>query len=315
MKEPFGAPHHGGGHWAMLCLLALLWGTAFLFTRLAVGDVPPLTLVTVRVAVAGAVLHAVRIAWGLALPRGVAAWLRLLALSLSGAALPFVLISWGQITVASGIAGVLMAIVPLAVLGMAHVALPGERLTARRGVGFVAGFVGVLLLVGPGDEVAYAHGPVVPRLAILAGAFCYAVNAVLARRMPGLHPVVYGASIFTIATAVVAPLAFWIEQPFGVRAPTLAWGSALWLGVAPTAAATLGHYRLVRTAGPAFASLVSYLIPVVALAAGVMLLGEALELGAVVALALILGGIAWSESGARRSLPAPRSAADARPAR
>ena len=103
-----------------------------------------------------------------------------------GNALPYSLISWGQTFIDSGLAGILMAIMPLITLVLSHFVIPGERLTRYRVFGFLVGFCGIVVLMGPDELTAIKLGDsqLVAMLAVLGGAVCYAIAAVLARLRP-----------------------------------------------------------------------------------------------------------------------------------
>ena len=137
------------GDWARLLGLVAIWGTAFLFIDLSVQTLPPGTLVATRVSIAAAVLVVAVRLLGLEMPGPGVLWLRFLLLACVGNAIPFFAISWGQQRVPSGLAGILMAVMPLTTLLLAHFFVPGERMTRRRTTGFLMGFAGVVVLTGP----------------------------------------------------------------------------------------------------------------------------------------------------------------------
>jgi len=256
-------------------------------------------------------LAAVRVV-GLALPPPGLLWLRFALLACVGNAIPFVAISWGQQRVASGLAGILMAVMPLATLLLAHRFVPGERMTRRKAAGFAVGFAGVVVLTGE-DALARLGGDpsdIARHLAILGGALCYAINTILARRMPPLHPLVSSAGVMLMASGVMVPAALVFDAPWTLAPSALSLASAVWLGLVATGVATVLYFQIVSTAGPTFLSLMNYVIPAVAFAVGIALLGEPFEWRAVLALALILSGLYTSQTG---TLPAPTGAATREP--
>jgi drug/metabolite transporter (DMT)-like permease len=293
-----GVPRPTARDWALLGLLAAIWGSAFLFIRLGVEQVPPATLTAGRIGIgAGALLAFAR--WrGLRLPALGREWGGFLALGVVGNALPFVLISWGQERVPSGLAGLLMAVMPLTTLVLAHRFVPGERMTARRAAGFGLGFGGILVLVGPDVllELGGGASDLVREAAVLGGALCYAANSVLARRLGGPEPLVTSAGVMLAASALMLPVALGWDRPWEVEADAVAWGSVVWLGVVATGVATLVFFQLIASAGPTFFSLINYLIPCIALGLGAAALGEPIERNALAALALVLGGIALAQT-------------------
>jgi drug/metabolite transporter (DMT)-like permease len=292
-------PQRTAGDWGSLLTLVLIWGTAFLFIDLSVETLPPATLVAVRVGVAAFVLVATCLALGLRLPGWGKIWGRFLTLAVVGNAVPFFAISWGQERITSGQAGILMAVMPLSTLVLAHFFVADERMTLRRVAGFTLGFMGIVVLTGP-DALARLGGApsdIVRQLAVLGGALCYAVNTILARRMPETHPIVSSTAVMLMASAVMLPAAAWLDVPWTLEPSAVSVNSAIWLGVVPTAVATVLYFRIVGSAGPTFLSLINYLIPIVALVTGVLALSEALEWRAVGALVLVLGGLWTSQRG------------------
>jgi drug/metabolite transporter (DMT)-like permease len=289
------------GDWATLLALVLIWGTAFLFTRIAVERVPPATLVAGRIGIAALVLTAVVYGVGLRLPPPGRIWGRFLVLALVGNSLPFFLISWGQERIDSGLAGILMAVMPLATLVLAHFLVVGERMNRRTAAGFVLGFLGVVVLMGPEAiaELGEGGSELAREAAVLSGALCYAVNTILARRLPETPPLVSSASVMILASLVMVPVALALDRPLDLPPDPVSVAAVVWLGLAATAAATILYFQLIASAGPTFFSLINYQIPLVAVLAGVLVLGEEPGWTALGSLVLILAGLALSQLGPR----------------
>lgn len=307
--DDVGAEHrHGTREWVSLLVLTAMWGTSFLFTKVAVTALPVAWVVMARLGIGALVL--VVLAWllGRGVPRGRRLWLFFGLIALVGNLLPFSLITWGQQSIDSGLAGILMAIMPLATLGLAHLFVPGERLTGSRVVGFLTGFAGVVVLIGPEALLAVGgeQGPLLPMLAVLAGALCYGTSAILARLRPPSDALSTAAATIGLAALFVVPMGLngWLGGSVG--APTGALtagvlGALLFLGLFSTATAMIVYFRLIRTAGPSFTSQLNYLIPLWAVAVGVVFLGEQPTLGHLLGLVLILAGILWSRRPPRRA--------------
>lgn len=278
------------GHTAlMLGVLACLWGGTYFFVGLAVREVTPLTLVLSRLVIAALVLHAVCIAAGVAMPPEL--WPRLAVMALLNNAIPFSLIFWAQTIIPAGLASILNAATP--VFGVIVAALVRqERLTAKRGLGVVAGFAGVAVLVGP--SALAGAGNLWPELACLAATLSYAFSTAFARAaLAGVAPLVLAAGQLTAAAVLVAPLALLVEAPWSLplpSAPVLAAAAAL--GVFSTALAYILFFRILARAGSTNLLLVTFLIPVVAVLLGVALLGEALLPRHVAGFLLIAAGLA-----------------------
>ena len=274
-----------------------MWGSSFMFNKLGVATVPPLTLVACRLGIGTAVLLVLLYAKGLRLPPPGAVWGAYALLGVVGNALPFYLITWGQQAIDSALAGILMAAMPLATLVLAHFLVHGEHLTARRIGGFVLGFLGIVSLMEPAAVagIGGAALQVISQLSVLCGALCYAANSVMARLLVKSDFIVASTCTLLVASIVVIPLALAMNTPWTLQPSASSVAAIVWLGVGPTAIATVLYFRLISSAGPTFMSLVNYLSPAVAVFLGVTLLGEQPGVNAYAGLALILGGIALSQ--------------------
>jgi drug/metabolite transporter (DMT)-like permease len=297
----------GWADWVSLAALTAMWGSSFLFTKIAVGTLPMPLIVTVRLGIAGLILVPLMLALR-GRPRGGRLWLFLVLIALVGNLLPFSLITWGQRAIDSGLAGILMAVMPLATLGLAHLFVPGERLTPYRVGGFLLGFTGVVVLIGPAALLAAGgeHGALVPMLAVLGGALCYGVSAILSRLRPSSDALSTAATVTALAALMSLPAAI-SAGPVELSAlsvPVL--GALLFLGVLSTATAMIVYFRLIQSAGPAFTSQLNYLIPLWAVVIGVLFLGEQPSMAHLAGLMLTLGGILV----ARRE-PRPRPVTEA----
>lgn len=240
-----------------------------------------------------------------AVPPGLWGWLALLAVC--GNVAPFYAISWGQQHIESGTASILVSTMPLMTLALAHIFVSGERMTARRTAGFVVGFAGVVLVIGP-DALAGLGGgaiAVLAQLSILMGAVFFAANAIIARRMPAMdlwmRAVVTNALSFAIAVPPALALAP-LPASFPGWQPV---AGVVLTGVFASGLATVIYFRLVDEAGPTFMSLTNYPVPPLALVAGVAVLAERPDPAALGGLALILAGLAIAEWRTRARPPRP----------
>ena len=287
-------PRRDALDWLLLITLVAMWGSAFYFIEIALRSMTPLSVVAFRIVLAAALLFAALRALRLPTPRDLATWRFFAALALIGYCLPFFLITWGQQSIDSGLAGILVGFMPLATLLLAHRYIEGERITPARILGFVLGFCGLVILLGP-EALGELHGTgtgLLGQLACLGGALCYAGNSVVTKRMPPTHALVAAAWTTLIAAVLMVGVALVFDRPWEQRPDAAAIATCIWLGVGPTAIATLVYFRLIARAGPTFMSLVNYLSPLVALSAGALLLDEQVRPSALAALALILTGIA-----------------------
>jgi drug/metabolite transporter (DMT)-like permease len=274
---------------AMLIALSLLWGASFLFIKVAVRELTPATLITGRLGLAALTLAAL-------VPFAVGAgetarqirgyWRWLVVVALVNTAIPFWLLSWGETRIDSGLASIIQASVPIFNALIAFVAFHELRVTGTRLVGVGVGFLGVALLVG-----AQPEGKVLGALAVVGMAFCYGLGGLLtSRHLKPVQPMVVAFTSCAVATLVWLPVGV-AEAPSHMPGwKTI--GSVVALGIPGTALAYLLFFGLINGAGPAYTSLVTYLIPPIALAYGAIFLDERFGAYAFGGLALILAGVA-----------------------
>lgn len=289
--------------WLLFAAVSLLWGVPYLFIKVAVAEVPPVTVVFVRVALAAALLAPI------AARRGVLRGLRgrlpqLALLSLTEITVPFLLISMGEQRITSSLAGLLIASMPLFVALLALRFDAAERVTGTRLLGLLVGIGGVAALLGidlGGDREQVVGGAMV-----LLATLCYATSTLLVKRFFSDVPML---GVVTVATAISSLLL----APFAValtpaRLPSLEVTlSLVALGVLCTAAGLLAYFALIVEAGPSRAAVITYMNPAVAVALGVAVLGEPLTGGIVAGFLLIIAG-SWLST---RPSPSPAVTAHA----
>ena len=284
--------------WVMILTLGLVWGGTFPVIELALTEFTPFWLAAGRIVFAALLTYAVWRAFGGPLfetPPTAQEKANLVMIGAMSTALPFMLISWGQNFVTAGFAGVSMASAALMVLPLAHFLVPNETITRRKTFGFVIGFVGVAVLIGPeAFSSSGATGEFPGRMACLAAAACYAISSVTMRLLPpmdglGLSAItlIIGAGIVVAAALVVEGMPVW-PTPRG-------WMLIALLGLIPTAGANLLRVLVIRSAGPTFMSLTNYQVPLWSVALGVLFLGEPFRASLLLALVLILIGVALSQ--------------------
>ncbi len=300
-----GAAHSGAvplRYWLGLLVLVVVWGSSYALIENALEVLNPLRITALRLVLAAALLGVIFALRGSRLPRGTRVWVRLVAVSLCGHGLPFFLISWGQTLIDSALAGILNAFMPLSVLVCARLLLPNEHLSRGQALGFVIGFVGVVMLLAP--TLGWPpRGALAGQLAVLAGAASYGLAVVLARGLPPLDPSVSSLIVVVLAAAVMLP-ADLILTPAGQPwwpGWNLALASVVFLGLGSTALASVVYFYVLRETSAAFVATMNYLIPVWAALLGALVLGEALPVTAWPALALVLSGIAIAQGGGGRA--------------
>ena len=279
-------------HWLVLGGLVGLWGSSYLMVEIALRVWRPEQIAGLRILTAAVVLVAAMLWRGERLPRDRRSWAYFLVIAVIGNCLPFYLISWGQQEVESGLAGILAATTPLAVLILAHFTLADERMSLHQALGFVSGFAGVVVLMGP-DSISALGGSasrLLSQLAIFAGAVCYAVATVTARSMPATSPLVASAAVLVLAAAVMMPYSVdGARLLHGISWQTA--GAIGFLGLLGTGLASILYFQLVAETSARFTSLLNYLVPVWAIGLGAWVLDEKLGLNSWLALGLIFGGL------------------------
>lgn len=286
-------------NWGMVGTLGLVWGATFLFIELALTGITPFWLAAGRIGFACLLTCAVwQLRGGRVFLTDQTAWGALMLSGLFNSAIPFMLLSWGQQTVTSGFAGVSMASVALIVLVLAHLFVPGERITLRRMIGLMIGFVGVTILLG-GQVFASSGDPMEPfgRMACVGAAACYASSSVLVRNLPPIDPFGLAALTLVFGSALVLPTALVAEGPPPLPAPDILFLIAI-LGLIPTAGANLLRILVIRSAGPVFLSLVNYQVPMWSVILGIVILNEPFKPVLLLAMSLILCGMFVSQWGA-----------------
>jgi len=282
--------------WIALAALVVTWGSSFAMTKIAVASIDPAWVMALRLSVGGIFLSIIVILTRRQWPREKSLWRWFAGLGLIGHAVPFFLISWGTQFISSGLSGVLMGSIPLFVILLAHFFLPDERLTRIKAVGFVVGFVGLMIVLGP-EKLLRFEGQgmaLIGEAAILFACICYSVHGLLARRIPFQGPVEQAAAV-CLSGGIMGLIFASLYAPHGLAMATpLAYLCVIGLGIVPTAIATLLVYAIVRSAGVSFVAYSNYLVPVYALGLGAIILGETLTANVGVGLVLILAGIAAS---------------------
>ena len=280
-------------NWLSIMMLGLIWGGTFMVVAIALEGYGPLSVASARTTLGAVTLLLLVVVMGRPMPRSPEVWGYLVVTGVLNTALPFALLSWGQQYVPSAFAGISMAALPLFVLPLAHL-FADERMSARKSIGVVVGFVGATVLIGPAAFDFSEGSMALPQLACVAASLSYAISSVLTRRCPPVDSIVMAALTLVIGAMCLVPamLMFegvpqWVEGRAGY--------AILFLGFVPTAFAALLRVTTIRTAGPVFMTMVNYQVPVWSMVFGAWVLSEVLPLRFYAALALILCGLAISQ--------------------
>ena len=283
----------GTKEWVMLLTLSLLWGGSFFFVEVIISELPPLTVVFLRVVLAAVALWLFAIAIGLRPPMTIGAWTAFLIMGLLNNVIPFTLIVWGQTHIASGLASILNATTPLFTVIVAGFLLVDERRTPMKLTGVVIGFIGVILMIGP-SALGGLGTDTLAQIAVLGAAASYAFAGVFGRRFKAMDidPVVAAAGQVTASSLVLAPIAIYIDRPFSLEIPGIeVITSIIGLAIQSTAVAYILYFRILASAGATNLLLVTFLIPISAILLSSLVLGESLELIHYIGMALIGFGL------------------------
>ena len=289
----------------MVAALGLTWGGTFMVTEVALTGITPFWLAAWRIGFAAILMTVIWRALGgklFAAPPAPRTIVSVAAIGGVSTAIPFMLLAWGQQYVTSGFAGVSMASVALIVLPLAHFFVPGERSTWRRAMGFTIGFCGILILIGgQAFETSGAKLETAGRMACVSAACCYGISSVLMRRLPAVDPIGLSTVLLIIAAGLVTPIAWVVEGP-PLKPDENTLIVIAFLGLIPTAGASILRVLVIRSAGPVFMSLTNYQVPVWSVVLGLVLLNEPVPPSLLWAMALILSGVGLSQYGALRRL-------------
>ncbi|MBN2004082.1 MAG: EamA family transporter [Anaerolineae bacterium] len=281
----------------LLFTLGVIWGTSYLFIKVAVAEVPPFTLVAGRLGLASVAMWAVARLRGDKFPRDRRLWLTYAMTGFFNGALPFSLITWGEQYISSGLAALLQAFTPIATVILAHFLTHDDRVNSSKLLGVLLGFLGVGVLLLP-ELRAGLTVSLWGMVAIIASSVSYAMGAIVARRrLSGQPPLVSAAGQFTMGFVYILPLTLVLDPPLTSvpSAPVLAsWVTLALLG---TVAAYAIYYPLLARTNATFVTSVTYLIPITGLILGAVFLHERLTWMISLSLALVMAGVVLVRSG------------------
>jgi len=286
-------PKMTAADWGLLIALSVLWGGSFFFAKVLVQEVPPLTVVLSRFAIAALALWLYLRARGLAVPKSLSTWAAFAGMGLLNNLIPAALVTWSQKTIASGLAAILIATTPLFSILAAHWLTTDEKMTANKIAGILLGIAGVAILVGQGS-LSGSEYALVPLFACLAAAISYGFANVFGRRFKrmGIVPVVGAFGQIAATAMMMAPLAIVVDEPWRLMTPAPSvWAAMAGLALLSTALGYVIFFRILASAGGTNISLVTLLIPVSAILLGRTILGEHLLAAQFAGMALIAVGL------------------------
>lgn len=279
--------------WGMVVILSIVWGGSFFFVGVVVDDLPPLSIVVVRVGLAAIALQVIVYLRGASFLSHARYWREFVGMGLLNNAIPFSLIVWGQGHIASGLASILNATTPIFTVVVAHYLISDERMTFNKIIGVTLGFGGVIVMIGP-ELVTGLGNNLLAQFAILGAALSYAFAGAFGRRFKrlGVPPVTVATGQVTASTILLLPLCLWLEQPWTLPIPgvqTLL--SLVALALISTAFAYILFFKILAAAGATNLSLVTLLVPVSAILLGMLVLGENLEVTHFMGMGIIAFGL------------------------
>jgi len=284
----------GRTEWVLLLILSVLWGGSFFFAKIALTDLPPLTLVFLRVAIAGGALWLILRGLGKTIPRSPALWAAFFAMGFINNFVPFSLFFWGQTQIGAGLASIFMAMAPVFTVIVAHLFTRDEKLTAGKLIGVGLGVVGVTLMIGIDIKNGMGFWTILAMIGCLGAALSYGFASVYGRRFSqqGVEPMSVAFGQLTATAIMMAPVIALIDQPWNLAMPSAATIAALLaLALFSTALAYVLFFRILAKGGATNISLVAFLIPVSAIILGTLFLGERLNANHVGGMAIIFLGL------------------------
>ncbi|MDP7605470.1 MAG: EamA family transporter [SAR324 cluster bacterium] len=274
----------------VLFALGALWGSSFGAIKIALHGVTPLTVMSVRILLAGAALLLLILIRKTPLPRGIQNWIKIGWMALFGTLIPFFLVPWGQLQIDSSLAAILMAVNPLFALTLGHFFSEHESFTLRQLLAMLVGFSGILLVFGE-NAISSINGNIWAQLAVIGAGFCYTISGVIVSRVRGASADSVSASIFICSSVIVFPLWMILEQPWSLHFETESLLALTHLGLVSTGMAFLMRYYIILRAGAVFLSYVAFIIPMFGILFGILFLGETISVNTMGAVVLILSGV------------------------
>ncbi len=277
--------------WILLLSLAIIWGVNFLFIKLAVLEVGPITNVFLRLIMAAVILYFFMILTGNKLILKTNYLIFYFSIGALGLSIPFFLISSAEQYIDAGIAGVLMSPMPLLTLALSALILKNEKINFLKVLSFLIAAFGLIVLfgfenlsqLGGKDKIEFYS-----QLAVLLAATCYGLNAIISKLVPDINFISLATGTTIASVIIIFPFAIFFE-PFWMENFSIKSILAISVqGVFATAIANLLFFKIIQLEGPVFLSLINFMIPLIAYFSGVIFLGEIIRVNVLVSLAMIL---------------------------
>lgn len=264
-------------HWIVFILLGVIWSSSFLWIKIGVQKVGPMSLVAFRMLFGALTAGVIAYFQGIPFSRNWKDWGVFAIFGPLSLAIPIFLISWGEQTIDSAVASILNATVPLFTLIIAHFWLSDDKITFQKTLGLLMGFAGVVILLSK-DLIASQHASAIGQAAVILASLFYAASAVGIRKYTiHINNVMRGVGLLTTSAILMWLVGPVFERPFEIPQLPITWIAALWLGILGSGLAMIMMYYLIHEIGPTRASLVTYLFPVGGVLLGVLFLNEQLS--------------------------------------
>ena len=277
--------------WILLFSLAIIWGVNFLFIKIAVIDVGPITNVFCRLFMASIILYVCMKYTGNKIILTRTYLIFYIAIGALGSAIPFYLISDAERIIDAGIAGVLMSPMPLITLALSAIILKDQNINIIKVLSFILAALGLVVLfgfenlskLGGSNRVEFFS-----QIFVLLAAICYGVNSIVSKLVPKINFISLATGTTMASTIIISPFAFFYE-PFWLESSTSSSITAIVIqGLFATAIANLLFFKIIELQGPVFLSLINFMIPLIAYFSGVLFLNEIIRVNVLVSLAMIL---------------------------
>ena len=277
----------GSFEWTLLIILSILWGGSFFFSKVALNELPPFTVVFARVFLAAMAMNIVLLAKGQRLPGSIKLWGTFLIMGLLNNLIPFSLIFWAQTEITSSLASILNGTTPIWTVLLAHFLTKDEKLSINKFTGIIIGFTGVIVMIGV--EVLSGIGlNVLAQLAVVMATLSYAFAGIFGKRFGNIPPMIIATGQITSTTIIMLPVVLWFDKPWLLSTPSInTIGALLGLSFLSTSVAYVIYFKLLFRAGATNLLLVTFLIPVSASILGITILDEVLKLQHYIGMILI----------------------------
>ena len=278
--------------WMLLFVLGIIWGGSFLFARIAVQEIPPLTLVFLRVAIAAVVLYIFLIVRRITFKPNMKLWAQFATMGVLNNIIPFGLIFYGQQEIGAGLAAIVNAMTPIWSLIIAHQFTSDEKMSVTKIIGVGLGFIGVAILIG-WDAFGGFSAAITAQVAILGATISYGFASVYGKRFANVSPQKTALGQLTASSVIILPIALIIEKSWAITMPTnQTIISTILLAVLCTAIAYILYFEILARAGAVNASLVTLIVPVFGVLLGALILSEILNANQWIGMVVILAGLA-----------------------